>query len=380
LIDETLTAGNARTLHHLLRSTSSRGFVSLRKGNAQLAHGPKVLSWVELPSDPQLCSRCIIVPMHKTTRTDLRSPDDPSVLRRAEKVRMRLLQFRFERFSSLSVSKIPGAAGLSSRPLDIYRALALPVAEEPEFCTALASLVSSQRQVQPQLLPPVQTSTLRFLYEFIHENPKCGGVRIQGLAAAVNGDLASRGEPSAVSERKIGYVLTSLGLTNRTRLNTGFVLWLDHSARQRIHRMARDYEVDGVPESGSNTICDVCVETSSASTHNGAKEISHVSKPTPDAANGERCERRERQPQVQTVPEAVAGSAIRQTAKPNVRHAGPDATQSAAPARARFLRSGARSRIRDCGVPNTPVQRVGKARAGKASNLQRIQHGSAKSK
>jgi hypothetical protein len=96
LIDETRTAGEPRALLHLLRSSSSRGFVGLRKDKAQLAYGPKVLSWVELPNDAALNSRCIVIPMHRTSRTNLKSPDDPKVLEFAERVRMRLLQFRFE--------------------------------------------------------------------------------------------------------------------------------------------------------------------------------------------------------------------------------------------------------------------------------------------
>jgi len=58
-------------------------------------------------------------------------------------------------------------------------------------------------------------------------------------------DLASRGEPSKLNERKVGDILTSLGLTNRDRTNTGYVLNLERSTRVRIHEMARDYEVDG---------------------------------------------------------------------------------------------------------------------------------------
>src|ERR1700747_1353570 len=80
LIDETATAGHPRTLLHLLRSSSSPGFVSLRKDKAQMAFGPKVFAWIELPNDAPLNSRCIIIPMHKTSRTDLNSPDDPTVL------------------------------------------------------------------------------------------------------------------------------------------------------------------------------------------------------------------------------------------------------------------------------------------------------------
>jgi hypothetical protein len=57
LIDETITAGHSRTLLHLLRSSNSPGFISLRKDRAQMAYGPKVLAWLELPNDAALNSR-----------------------------------------------------------------------------------------------------------------------------------------------------------------------------------------------------------------------------------------------------------------------------------------------------------------------------------
>ena len=77
LIDETATAGDQRTMLHLLRSSSTQGFVALRKGQAQLAYGAKVLSWVELPNDAAFNSRCIIIPMRRSTRVDLKGPNDP---------------------------------------------------------------------------------------------------------------------------------------------------------------------------------------------------------------------------------------------------------------------------------------------------------------
>lgn len=100
LIDETITAGHPRTLLHLLRSSSAPGFVSLRKDKAQMAYGPKVLAWIELPNDAALNSRCIVIPMHRSSRSNLLSPDDPGMLQLAKTVRMRLLQFRFEHYLS----------------------------------------------------------------------------------------------------------------------------------------------------------------------------------------------------------------------------------------------------------------------------------------
>jgi hypothetical protein len=77
LLDETLTAGRPRELIHLLKASSTIDCVSLRRGKARLAYGPKVFSWLELPNEAALNSRCVIVPMQKTSRTDLKILTSP---------------------------------------------------------------------------------------------------------------------------------------------------------------------------------------------------------------------------------------------------------------------------------------------------------------
>jgi len=183
----------------------------------------------------------------------------------AAKVRMRLLQFRFEHYNSLSVPKIPADVQLSSRMLDLYRALALPFGEDQEFCKVLAQLIAAQRRFQPGLLSPPQASAVRVLYTLINERPTDSGFRLKDLTRLMNSDLASRGEPFRVNEWKIGDILTSLGLTNRSRANPGnYVLWLDRSYRVRIHEKAHDYEVDGIPTDPIQN-CEICMKTSKAS-------------------------------------------------------------------------------------------------------------------
>jgi energy-coupling factor transporter ATP-binding protein EcfA2 len=291
LIDEAATAGHPRTLLHLLRSSSSPGFVSLRKGTAQMAYGPKVLAWTELPNDPALISRCLIIPMHKTSRTDLISPDDPKVLEFAKRVRMRLQQFRFEHYRSLPIPKVPASVQLSSRPLDIYRALALPVGKDQNLCTILAHLVADQSQFQSPLISALQASAVRNLHRFIHFDSKAAGYKLKGLTQAMMADLVSRGEPSRLNERKVGDVLTSLGFTSRSRTNPGtFTLWLQRSDRIRIHEMARDYEVEGaVPDQ----YCDICKEINKASPITVTSEISEQTQ-VPNTEKREQHEHRER--------------------------------------------------------------------------------------
>src|SRR5579863_2811374 len=270
VIDETRTAGNTRTLLHLLKSSNVRGFVALRKDKAQLAYGPKLLSWVELPNDPQLNSRCIIVPMQRTGRTDLRSPDDPQVIQCAAKVRGRLLQFRLEHFNNLVVPESPADLQLSSRSLDLYRALAFPVGENQGFCEKLAHLVAAQRQFLPALLSPQSAAAVRVLYHLIHIYPGSPGFPLSAVTRMMNKDLADNGEPSGLNERKVGDILTSLSFTNRTRQNTGYVLWLNGSDRVQIHELPRKYEIDRIPMEPILS-CNICNKPSEASSSSVAK-------------------------------------------------------------------------------------------------------------
>jgi hypothetical protein len=258
-----------------------------------MAYGPKVLAWTELPNDAALISRCLIIPMRKTSRTDLISPDDPKVLEFAKRVRMRLQQFRFEHYRKLPIPKVPTGVQLSSRPLDIYRALALPIGEDQDLCTILAHSVANQKQFQSPLISLLQSSAVRNLHRFIHFDSKAAGYKLKGLTQAMMADLVSCGEPSRLNERKVGDVLTSLGFTNRSRTNPGgYALWLQRSDRIRIHEMARDYEVEGAVPSQD---CDICKEINKAYPTTGTDETAEQKQvpSTEKPKQHERCERHE---------------------------------------------------------------------------------------
>jgi hypothetical protein len=301
LIDETLTAGRPRELIHLLKATSTPGSVVLRKGKARLASGPKVFSWLELPDDQALNSRCIIIPMHKTSRTDLKRPNDPTVLECAKKMRMRLLQFRFERFQNDSEPRRPVSGRLSGRPLDLFRALSLSINEHEPFCKFLADKIAAQDGLQERPLSPAQVSTIWVLYQLIHAAPNSWWLSLRELTACVNDELERRGEPSGLNERKLGGVLTSLSFTNRTRTNAGYVLCLERAERVRIHEAVRDYGIErnllSIVERYKIGKCEICTPTDRPVPANPL-----VPKPAPvetrirtnEVANGEGRARRER--------------------------------------------------------------------------------------
>ena len=123
-------------------------------------------------------------PMHKTTWVDLQSPDDPKILTIAAKVRMQLLQFRFEHYHTLWPAKIPAGRQLCARTLDLYRKLSLALAADEEARWKAARLVAEQRQFQPSLLTPPQASAVRVLYASVHDNPTTGSFLLRGLKTA----------------------------------------------------------------------------------------------------------------------------------------------------------------------------------------------------
>ncbi len=260
LLDETLTAGRPRELIHLLKTSSAPGNVFLRKGKARLAYGPKVFSWIELPDDESLNSRCIIVPMHRTSQTDLKRPSDPEISQRAKEIRTRLLHLRFDRFRNAPVPKLPSETKLVGRTLDLYRALALPFWGNETACRYLADLVQAQDKFHAPLLSPPQVSVIRVLYHFIHENPESGGLMLSEVTAAVNSDLGRVGEPSGLNERKLGEILRSLSFTNGFRRNAGYVLRLERSDRALIHATASTHRVEGT-RLDSIENCRVCTRT-----------------------------------------------------------------------------------------------------------------------
>lgn len=289
LLDETLTAGRPRELVHLLKASSTQDAVSLRKDKARLAYGPKVFSWLELPNDAALNSRCVIVPMRRTSRTDLKSPSDIEILEHARETRKHLLQFRFEHFRRVGLPKIPCGVPLSARPLDLYRSLALPFGDDPNMCSMLAGFIAEQGELDKNVLSPAQISVLRILYECVHRGAGAVSMPVSELTRAVNRDLGGRGEPHRLNERKMGYILTSLSFTDRARKNTGYVLCLNRSDLVRIHASMRDYGVAPILTASVGT-CEFCAQAGTTSPTAESKMDKNVQ----SESEGERSEHRVR--------------------------------------------------------------------------------------
>jgi energy-coupling factor transporter ATP-binding protein EcfA2 len=261
LVDETLTAGNRRELFHLLKTGTTRGSVTLRKGRSLKAFGPKVISCTELPNDAALNSRCVIIAMQETNRTDLVKPTVKKVLDSADDLQKQMEQYRLENYNSLRLPKVEGDEHLHSRTRDLYQALALPIGSNADLCGGLVRLFETQQEINREPLSPASAAVLRVLYEFIHLHPIDGKCAHKELTVGVNLNLELLQETFRLNAHEVGRALTSLGFTNRKRTNVGFILWLDVETRKRIHKLAHDHGIDeesmfhGV---GFGNECDVC--------------------------------------------------------------------------------------------------------------------------
>jgi hypothetical protein len=261
LIDETVTAGDKRNLFHILRAGTTPDAIALRKNSSYKAFGPKVVSWIELPSDHALNTRCVIIPMQETTRIDLVKPTDARVLSMASVVRQELLYYRLANYKRLRLPSIPGDEQLHARERDLYQAFGIALGGEIEFCKALVDFFKEQQEINRQPLVPGSAAIVRVLYVHIHLHPNDGKYGNGELTQAVNRDLLRRREILQLNEHAVGRALTSLGLTSRKRTNSGYILWLDLRTRKWIHKLAKDHGIDqqtGALGDVFRRNCDLC--------------------------------------------------------------------------------------------------------------------------
>ena len=107
--------------------------------------------------------------MQETTRTNLAKPTDKMILDSADALRQQLLHYRLENFHSLRLTKVDGDERLHSRTRDLYQALALPLANNPDLCGCFVSFFEVQQEITRELLSPdtaVSFAILVRIYSF----------------------------------------------------------------------------------------------------------------------------------------------------------------------------------------------------------------------
>lgn len=260
LIDEAGTIGNTRALFHLLRSGTTRGVTALRQHEAFKTFCPKAFSWTELPRDPALNSRSIVISLRETRRTDLMRVTDPWIQKMAANCQMLLLRFRFEKLRSLTLPKTGGEEKLQPRSRDLYEALALAVAELPGTRKWLLDRLLAQEEINRSPLPETYAAVLQAAFLIVHTTSG-GEILVGSVAEMANQILQEARERLQVSDKQAGTILTTLGVTERKRTNKGSVIIVSLNLVELIHELMATHCVPfppGVPEAEWRNACSLC--------------------------------------------------------------------------------------------------------------------------
>lgn len=258
LIDETGTAGNNRTLRHILRSGTTRDVLAVRNNCSLHSYGAKVVSWLEPPDDSALNSRCILIPMFESKSTSLARTDDPRVQQLAMHLQAQLLSFRLENFKKVQPASVPGDEALRPRTRDLLWALTAAHAQDAKRSQRVLQFFASGQGLPSEPLSPEQNAVLRMLFLIVHLRESFFCIHISELTESVNRFLGEMGENLRLQPRKIGAVLTSLGFSNRTRTNSGWVLSLTRQDAEKLHQLVASYGMDGFRERMLSVAPDDC--------------------------------------------------------------------------------------------------------------------------
>ena len=245
LIDETGSIRSNRTLRHILRSGTTRDVLSVRRNRTFHSFGTKVISWLEPPDDPALNSRCILIPMFESKRTALVRTDDPKVQQMAAELQAQLLRFRLENYKAVKLAGVAGDEVLRPRTRDLLRALSAAHAQDAERCQGLLKFFESGQGIPAEPLDPAQNAVLRALFSLVHVREDFSSIRVGDLTRIVNLFLDRAGENLRLLPRKVGAVLTSLGVATRTRTNSGWALSVNRQDAEKLHQLAACYGIDG---------------------------------------------------------------------------------------------------------------------------------------
>ena len=241
LIDEVSSVRGSSNLRRMLRIGNAPSGLVLRKDRAWNLFSPKVISWRELPDDPALTGRCVIIPMREVNDPKLLPPGHPEIVAAAGELQEKLLFYRLAHFDELSVPALEGSEKLNPRARDLYRAMAAPCAAHPEICKELLEHFLDHNESALGPLSVMEEAALAALFQLAHGNPGQKFHFIKDVAHTANRHLKEAGERRRVIPRQVSTALAGLGFTNRRRANHGSTIVLNEADRRRLNEMAERY-------------------------------------------------------------------------------------------------------------------------------------------
>jgi len=166
----------------------------------------------------------------------------------AKLLRCRMLHFNTVRDSNFEFAEVDPAMQ------DDARSLLTPLIDCGDLrASILSSLLSRSKEVSGARFTELDCLVIEAALCFCHDSSK-REFFVQDITAAVNAILMGRHEESVISSKTVGTALRGLGLFAE-RVTKGYRVLLTDGNRERIHRLAGDYNVASIQEGAR---CDQC--------------------------------------------------------------------------------------------------------------------------
>jgi hypothetical protein len=246
LVDEVCshTSQSRRSLFHLLRTGSTRDVLAMKTDQIRHSFGFKALASINPIEDVALNSRCVVVQMAESWRTNLMRPDHPHIQRWAADIRAFLFYLRLAKHKTIRPARIPGMEELRPRDREQCSVVAAPFIEDKQWCEALVEFFRIRSAKRPNLLGPREEAVLVALFSLAHLPLAKSAVTVGGVAGLAREVLRMKGERIPLADRKAGGILTSFGIS-RSLTNRGYAFWWDLENLKKIHDLVQRYGVDG---------------------------------------------------------------------------------------------------------------------------------------
>jgi hypothetical protein len=252
LIDQLATS---KELERLLRIMSRPGSPIFRHGEFHDVSIPTLVCTAEPLRDRWILDQALQVTL-TPTRGPLPNFDPETLDQSARKLRGKLVRYREINLAKVRNSHFD-APELSSPMREIASMLGNSIADDPSLQRLVPMLLQPQDQdVRTRRTDSVHAVEIEAALFLSHEN-KRGQARIGEITTVANGILKGRGESIQLDPREVGNHLRALGLFSERLGRAGRGIRFMNEIRQKIHQLARAYDVRSVQ---GDARCEFCAE------------------------------------------------------------------------------------------------------------------------
>jgi hypothetical protein len=232
-------------LRKLLEATSSREAQVLSKGRILNTYCAKVVCVEESLNEMMPDWPMIEIPVPEIC-SPASSLNSSAQLQIADEFQSKLLMFRLKNYGLVRDSAF-ALPELSAAGRDIARCLGASVEGDTELQAQLAlSLRENLHQIRTSAENPLYSAIIEGLLSLSHQLKK-ESAGVAEITKAANVNLEKRGELLELNPRAVGSLLRTLGFPTRRLGATGRGIILLNSIRDRIHKLAGEYNLLRTP-------------------------------------------------------------------------------------------------------------------------------------